>query len=79
MLKNRKTDQLLFAVLFTLYLKDDVDEDGNVKDGVEGGKPLHLMPKEEKYRHEKELNGAGAGQEAKAGFKVPDTSQDDVD
>src|SRR6266536_2780808 len=41
-LKNRATDTVLFVVLFTLYLKEDVDEDGNVKDGVEGGKPFDL-------------------------------------
>jgi hypothetical protein len=26
------------AVVFTLYLKEDVDEAGNIKEGVEGGK-----------------------------------------
>ena len=38
-LKNRKTDKVYMVVLFTLYLKEDVDEDGNVKVGVEAGKP----------------------------------------
>lgn len=33
-LKNRATDEVLFVVLFSLYLKEDVDEEGNIKEGV---------------------------------------------
>jgi hypothetical protein len=58
-LKNLKTDTVLFVVLFTLYLKEDVDDDGVVKDGVEGGKPLALMSDADKSRHEKAKNGGG--------------------
>lgn len=43
MLKNRATGDVLLIVLFTLYLKEDVDEHGNVKEGVEGGMPFDLM------------------------------------
>ena len=75
-LKNRKTDTVLFVVLITLYLKEDVDEDGNVKDGVEGGKPFDLLPKDVQERHEKEKTGPADGKESE---KLPVTSEDDVD
>jgi hypothetical protein len=39
-LKNRKTDTVYLVVLFTLYLKEDVNEDGSIKEGVVAGK-LH--------------------------------------
>jgi len=76
-LKNRKTDTVLFVVLFTLYLKEDVDEHGNVKDGVEGGKPFHLLPKELAEKHEREKNGVA--KDTVENEKIPDTSEDDVD
>jgi len=74
-LKNRATDTVLFVVLFTLYLKEDVDEHGNVKDGVEGGKPFEGKAK----------GVDGAKEEGREGEKVegkeklPETSEDDVD
>lgn len=77
-LKNRKTDTVLFVVLFTLYLKEDVDEDGNVKDGVEGGKPFHLMEKGQQDKHEKEKVAAEPEGE-KDKEKLPETNDDDVD
>ena len=80
MLKNRETDTVLFVVLFTLYLKEDVDENGNVKDGVEGGKPFDLLPKDVAERHEREKNGLPNGDNrTKEKEKLPDTSADDVD
>jgi len=78
-LKNRKTDTVLFVVLFTLYLKEDVDENGNVKDGVEGGKPFELMPKDQAEKHEREKNGIAAHEEKIENGKLPVTSEDDVD
>lgn len=78
-LKNRKTDTVLFVVLFTLYLKEDVDEKGNLKDGVEGGKPFELMPREQAEKHEREKNGIAAHAEIIENEKLPDTSEDDVD
>lgn len=65
-LKNRATDTVLFVVLFTLYLKEDVDENGIVKDGVEGGKPLALMGEKERRRHERAKNGLD-GEEEESG------------
>lgn len=38
-LKNRQTGKVYMVVVFTLYLKEDVDEEGTIKPGVEGGKP----------------------------------------
>jgi hypothetical protein len=62
-LKDRATNTPLFVVLFTLYLKEDVDEDGNVKDGVEGGKPHYLMDEEQKKLHEEKKNNGVGGVE----------------
>ena len=88
MLKDRATNEELLVVLFTLYLKEDVDADGNVKDGVEGGKPIHLMNDSEKKTLESNTNGAGAeskdvksqnGGVEKPKETLPDTNEDDVD
>ncbi|KAL2061345.1 hypothetical protein VTL71DRAFT_7618 [Oculimacula yallundae] len=78
-LKNRATDTVLFVVLFTLYLKEDVDEHGNVKEGVEAGKPFEgkaagVHDGEEKTGEKKGEEAKGDGKE-----KLPDTSADDVD
>jgi hypothetical protein len=71
------------VVLFTLYLKEDVDEHGNVKEGVEGGKPFEGRAvgvdvdgemAEGKGVGGKEGGGLGGGEE-----KLPDTNEDDVD
>ena len=83
-LKNRKTGTVLLVVLFTLYLKEDVDEIGNLKDGVEGGKPFYLMSKEQAEKHEKEknereMNGDAVYDEKVESHTFPDTNADDVD
>jgi len=56
-LKNRATGKVLFVVLFTLYLKEDVDAEGRVKEGIEGGMPFDLMPPEEANRYRRAANG----------------------
>ena len=63
------------------YLKEDVDENGNVKDGVEGGKPFDLLPKDVAARHEKERNAIANGGvvEETHAENAPDTNDDDVD
>jgi hypothetical protein len=66
-------------VLFTLYLKEDVDEHGILKDGVEGGKPFYLLPKEVAERHEREKNAIASGDEWEESEKLPETNDDDVD
>ncbi|RDW87391.1 hypothetical protein BP5796_03085 [Coleophoma crateriformis] len=68
-LKNRKTNTVLFVVLFTLYLKEDVDEHGNVKEGVEGGVPFKGIAKG--YEDDKD--------EVDAQKPVQATDDDDVD
>jgi hypothetical protein len=85
-LKNRKTDTVYLVILFTLYLKEDVNEDGTIKEGVVGGK-LHagIAPGIEDHgdhEHQHE-NGHAANGHAEAGsaaqkFAV-ETSADDVD
>jgi hypothetical protein len=59
-LKNRAIDRVIFVVLFTLYLKEDIDEKGNPKEGVETGKPFHLMDGADREKYEKRKNGDGA-------------------
>lgn len=69
-------------VLFTLYLKEDVDEEGHVKEGVEGGKPFELLSEEKRERNEKMKNGEGVSETTHTGkenFKGPETSADDLD
>ncbi|TAQ91139.1 hypothetical protein B7494_g499 [Chlorociboria aeruginascens] len=73
-LLNRETDTLLFAVVFSLYLKEDVNEDGTLKDGVEGGKPLCHLPSELSEKHEVAKSG-----NVKSNEPLPETNEDDVD
>ena len=54
-LKNRATGKVLLVILFTLYLKEDVDENGNVKDGVQGGIPFDKMEQQKAEEHRKLL------------------------
>jgi hypothetical protein len=52
-LKNRKTNEVLFVVVFALYLNEDLDEEGNVKPGVEEvGLPFDKKAKERAQRHD---------------------------
>ena len=57
-LKNRATNKVLFVVLFTLYLKEDVDEEGNIKQRAmeDANKPFELRDEETKKKH-----GGGKG------------------
>jgi len=52
-----------------------------VKDGVEGGKPFDLLPKEVAEKHEREKNGIPNtnGEVVKENGTVPETSEDDLD
>lgn len=87
MLKNRKTDTVYFVVLFTLYLREDVNEDGSIKEGVVGGKPHEGTAKgvetHDDYEknaqnvHEHENGHANVGNTPQKG--VVETSADDVD
>lgn len=88
MLKNRATDRVLFVVLFTLYLKEDVDEEGNPKEGVETGKPFHLMDDQDREKYERRKNGVTDEKDVevkevdendKGATKVPGQFYDDND
>jgi len=87
-LKNRKTDVIYLVVLFTLYLKEDVNEDGSIKEGVVGGKPHEGAAKgveahddyEEYSEHENVYeNGHANAGTAPTQKAVVETSEDDVD
>ncbi|KAG9243639.1 hypothetical protein BJ878DRAFT_423142 [Calycina marina] len=54
-LKNRKTGKVLLVILFTLFLKEDVDEAGHVKEGTERGIPFDKMDKKKAEEHKKYL------------------------
>lgn len=69
----------LFVVLFTLYLKEDVDEHGNVKEGVESGRPIHMMGDEDRKRHEELKEGVHGGDGEKAQIAVEANGDKDVD
>ncbi|KAH8650518.1 hypothetical protein BGZ60DRAFT_389160 [Tricladium varicosporioides] len=82
-LKNRATDTVLFCVLFTLYLKEDINEDGTLKDGIEGGKPIANMSEDDKRKHERAKNGqvvSGDGEKENVKEVVGlETTEDDLD
>lgn len=75
MLKNRKTNTALFVAVFTLYLKEDVLEDGSIKPGVEGGKPN----KEAIEAHDEDETKETEAPVEDIGSKKEETSADDVD
>jgi hypothetical protein len=78
-LKNRKTKTVYLVVLFTLYLKEDVNEDGSIKEGVIGGKLLNGPPKGvEGHVNDVAGNGEVRG-DAEKRAPVQETSADDVD
>merc|ERR1711964_115734 len=61
-LKNRATDTVLFVVLFTLYLKEDVDEHGNVRTVLRGASRLRgrlrvWMERKRRAGRERKLRG----------------------
>lgn len=72
-LKNRQTDQVYMVVVFTLYLKEDVDENGNIKQGVVGGQPTVKAPgDEEEEENDKAKTRPGTTTQV-------NTNEDDVD
>ncbi|RFU27126.1 hypothetical protein B7463_g9210, partial [Scytalidium lignicola] len=87
-LKNKATDEVLLVVLFTLYLKEDIDEEGNVKEGVVGGKQFNGTAKgfessdEEDDDEEEVFEDARDDEDDKRRDTVPngvETSLDDID
>jgi hypothetical protein len=81
-LKNRKTNAVLFVVLFTLFLNEDLDEEGNVKPGVEAGLPFDKMEKVRNEWDKARMNGTGyesSREGSVAGMKVNGRISDDDD
>lgn len=91
MLKNRVTGVVYLVVLFSLYLKEDVNEDGTIKEGVDldKGKQVTVGEEDEEESEsssEEEEEEEEAKPAAKNGEKVDDkrqqygdTNADDVD
>lgn len=80
-LRNKETDEVYLVVFFTIYLQDDVNEDGTVKAGAD--RRAAQVASGEEVEHE-EHDEAKALQEAKAKLgpahgEEPETSADDVD
>ncbi|KFY52989.1 hypothetical protein V496_08007 [Pseudogymnoascus sp. VKM F-4515 (FW-2607)] len=88
-LKNRVTGVVYLVVLFSLYLKEDVNEDGSIKEGVDLGKEKQVTVGEEDLEEGDSSSDEEDEEEkpaAKNGEKVDykkeqygDTNADDVD
>lgn len=81
MLRNKTTGQVYLVVLFSLYLKEDINEDGSVKDGAaqraaaaapQGSKTDESHDEEAAFREAKEKLGEPHD-------SATTTSADDVD
>lgn len=80
MLKNKSTGEVLLVVLFTLYLKEDVDENGNIKEGVVAGQPFKGIAKG--VADDEEEDDEEDDEEDEDAEKKPngiETSTDDID
>jgi hypothetical protein len=79
-LRNKATGEIYLVVLFSLYLRDDINEDGSVKEGAEerAAASVGHGPKEEDSHNEEE-----ALKEARQKLGAPqteaETNEDDVD
>ncbi|KAG0645452.1 hypothetical protein D0Z07_8624 [Hyphodiscus hymeniophilus] len=82
-LKNRATGKVLFVVLFTLYLKEDVDEEGNIKPGVmeQANVPFEKRDDDDEEEiAEVKVPGKAAEQNQQVvNAKADETNDDDVD
>ncbi|VUC20069.1 unnamed protein product [Clonostachys rosea] len=80
-LRNRATGEVYMTVCFTLYLKEDVNEDGTLKEGVDGSE-TPVLPKAESSGDE-EFDEDAALKEAAEKLEIKDeatkTSSDDLD
>jgi hypothetical protein len=74
-LKNRATNKVLFVVLFTLLLNEDVDEDGNIKPGVVIGVPFDQITTEIAEKHDLKNNATVDGTDSENCYNA----DDDVD
>lgn len=89
MLKNRVTGVVYLVVLFSLYLKEDVNDDGSIKEGVNLSKEKQVTVGEEDLEEgdsSSDEEDEEAKPPAKNGEKLDDkkeqygdTNADDVD
>lgn len=89
MLKNRVTGVVYLVVLFSLYLKEDVNEDGTIKEGVDLDRGKQVTVGEEDEEDSESSSEEEEEEEkpaVKNGEKVDDKNQqygdtnaDDVD
>lgn len=90
MLKNRVTGVVYLVVLFSLYLKEDVNEDGTIKEGVDLSTGKQVTVSEEDVEESESSSDEEEVEEkkpaAKNGEKADDkkkqygdTNADDVD
>lgn len=82
-LRNKETEEPYLVILFSLYHKDYVNEDGSLKEGAHDS--LNLPDKVD-IQHDDEFDGEGAPKEAteRLGPKIDEkgngqTSADDID
>lgn len=76
MLRNKATGQVYLVVLFSLYLKEDINEDGTVKDGAaERAASAASGGTNHAEVHDEEETLKAAREE----LGYAETSQDDVD
>ncbi|TQN68243.1 UPF0590 protein [Colletotrichum shisoi] len=80
-LRNKNTGDVYLVVLFTLYLKDDVNEDGTLKAGADSSKSGHpLLPsKDEHESHDEEKALEEARRKMGPASHETETNADDVD
>lgn len=76
MLRNKTTGDVYLVVVVTLFLKEDVNEDGTIKDGVEG-KIIEHDGHDEEDKHDEEEVLKKAREEL--GAPHHETEADDVD
>ncbi|EFY91492.1 hypothetical protein MAC_02377 [Metarhizium acridum CQMa 102] len=81
-LRNKQTAEAYLVVVFTIYLREDVNEDGTLKEGAADRVAERASNSENEYRHEKHDEAQvlqQAKEEPAPDGGVGETSPDDVD
>lgn len=76
MLRNKTTGDVYLVVVFTLFLKEDVNEDGSIKEGVDSQVIGEGNVDEE---HDHDADAALKAAREQFGEPHSETSADDVD
>ncbi|GAB0137969.1 hypothetical protein EsDP_00006219 [Epichloe bromicola] len=79
-LRNKRTEEVYLVIVFTIYLREDVNEDGTLKEGA-AERVVEGIDGESRSREDHDEDKALKEAEAKLGPKVAsnETSADDVD